>query len=259
LPYHPQYISARTALVVQLASDASLPTENYAPASNTEWALPANDTLLRARLTSQVSSKSKQGTQVEAVVSEPLYSADHKLEVPEGTRLIGSVQMSQAAQSWKRGGEVRIEFHTLRPPAGSPDEQKIYHVQAVLTAIDTPRIRNIAVDPEGSTRATEPFTRFLVPSLKLLVDTQFIDSDQQNGQSAATRTAWRTLAGASGYGVLGGAASQVSRNVAAGLGFYGLGWSIFTHIVARGREVVLPPDTPVQVRLTGVPFTRAAI
>ena len=33
----------------------------------------------------------------------------------------------------------------------------------------------------------------------------------------------------------------------------GLGWSVFTHIVARGRNVVFAQDTPVRIRLINTP------
>jgi hypothetical protein len=34
----------------------------------------------------------------------------------------------------------------------------------------------------------------------------------------------------------------------AGFAFYGAGMSVYSHIVARGTEVVFPKDTPMEIR-----------
>jgi hypothetical protein len=127
----------------------------------------------------------------------------------------------------------------------------MYHLQAILAGVDTERISNIKVDAEGGSESVESITRFFAPALKALIGSQVFDDSQQGpgqGGQGSNRT-WRTLAGASGFGVVGSVASQISRDAGTGLGFYGLGWSVFTHIVARGRNVVFMPDTPVLLRL----------
>ncbi|MGB6724356.1 MAG: hypothetical protein WBE74_00545, partial [Terracidiphilus sp.] len=39
-----------------------------------------------------------------------------------------------------------------------------------------------------------------------------------------------------------------SRPVSAGFAFYGAGWSVYTHFVARGVDVVFPKNTPMEIR-----------
>jgi hypothetical protein len=41
---------------------------------------------------------------------------------------------------------------------------------------------------------------------------------------------------------------QISRPVAAAIGFYGAGWSIYSNVVGRGQEVQFPAETAIEVR-----------
>jgi len=250
LPYHPQFISKRTQVAVELDQPLAFGTVQIDSIHGDSALLPPVDSIVVARLASTVTSTSEPGTRVEAIVSEPLYSGDQLL-LPEGTRLIGSVVDSQAAAFWRKGGKLRFSFQWMELPPGVQSSRRVYHLQAILAGVDTERITNIKVDSEGGSQSVESLTRFLAPALKALIGSQVFDDSQQGagqGGQGSNRT-WRTLAGASGFGVVGSVAAQISRDAGTGLGFYGLGWSVFTHIVARGRNVVLMPDTPVRLRL----------
>jgi hypothetical protein len=250
LPYHPQFIPKRTQVAVELNEPLTFGTVQIDSIHGDSAMLPPVDSIISARLVSTVTSTSQPGTRVEAIVSEPLYSGKQLL-LPEGTRLIGSVADSQAAASWRRGGRVRFSFQWMELPPGVQSPRRMYHLQAILAGVDTERISNIKVDAEGGSESVESITRFFAPALKALIGSQVFDDSQQGpgqGGQGSNRT-WRTLAGASGFGVVGSVASQISRDAGTGLGFYGLGWSVFTHIVARGRNVVFMPDTPVLLRL----------
>jgi hypothetical protein len=48
---------------------------------------------------------------------------------------------------------------------------------------------------------------------------------------------------------LGTIAAQSSRNVGAALGYYGLAWSVFTTVVARGPEVHFDKNAVVDIGL----------
>jgi hypothetical protein len=59
---------------------------------------PSADTVVRVRLLTALDSASaKQGQVVEAAVGTPLFSTDHKLVLPEGTRLFGAVTAAKKA------------------------------------------------------------------------------------------------------------------------------------------------------------------
>jgi hypothetical protein len=253
LPYHPQYVPKHTQVAVELNQPLTFGTVRIDSIDGDSATLPPVDSIIRARLASTVTSTSPPGTRVEAIVSEPLFQED-RLLLPEGARLIGTVVDSQAAASWRRGGKLRFSFQWMELPPSVGSSRRLYHLQAVLAGIGTERIRNVKVDSEGGSQSVEPLTRFLAPALKAFIGSQLVDDSQQgSSQSQAANRTWRTLAGASGFGVVGSVAAQISHDAATGLGFYGLGWSVFTHIVSRGSNVVFAQDTPVRLRLTTSP------
>jgi hypothetical protein len=91
--------------------------------------------------------------------------------------------------------------------------------------------------------------RFVAPAIQAFLGIQVVDQDQTgNGQSQSANKAWRALAGASGFGLIGTAVSQISAGASTGLGFYGAGWSIFDHIASRGHNIVLVEGTLLEVR-----------
>jgi hypothetical protein len=68
------------------------------------------------------------------------------------------------------------------------------------------------------------------------------------------------LSGGVGLGLIGAALGQISRPFAAGLGFWGASWSIYSNVLARGQEVQFPVDTSIEIRVgsrQGKPGTAA--
>src|SRR2546423_759617 len=62
---------------------------------------PSADSMVHARLlTALDSATAKKGETVEAVVTAPLFSANQKLVLPEGTRLVGTVTVAKKARSF---------------------------------------------------------------------------------------------------------------------------------------------------------------
>jgi hypothetical protein len=110
LPYHPQYLAKGTTYDAELSSALSfgavVPTE---PALT--GTAPAPSSILTARLATTLdSSKTSRGSRFEAVITEPVFSADHHVILPEGTTLTGEVTRSftttplslKACHAWKR-------------------------------------------------------------------------------------------------------------------------------------------------------------
>ena len=60
----------------------------------------------------------------------------------------------------------------------------------------------------------------------------------------------RAAGGFAGLGLLGVAVGQISRPVAGVLGFYGLAEALYRSVLAKGRNVVFPSDTPMQLQLS---------
>ena len=59
------------------------------------------------------SASARQGQTVDAVIAAPLFSAEHKLVLPEGTHLLGMVTMAKSARSFHRTGRLRFTFQKV--------------------------------------------------------------------------------------------------------------------------------------------------
>jgi hypothetical protein len=257
LPYHPQFIPAHTSIITELVEPLDFGSESQLTGKLAKVGAPPADSLLTVRVLSPINSKTSAGTPIEAVTLKPLYSADHELLLPEGTHLTGAVVSSQPARMWRRGGALRFTFQSIRLPDSINTAQHSYPIQAVVAGLDVMGPVNMRVDSEGVVSSVEPMSRFIAPAVKMFIGMQMLDQDSiSSGQSAAAKRTWRMIAGASGYGVAGSVAAQASKQVATSLSFYGLAWSVFTHVVSRGHEVRVGEGTPVVVRIESSPASR---
>src|SRR5260221_4241776 len=94
LPYHPDYIDQGTVFDTALLEPVTL----LAPVQpDTASPQIASDYVHLHLLTAVNSSTSTAGTQIEAVVSQPYYQADHQLLYPARTTLTGTVQKATSA------------------------------------------------------------------------------------------------------------------------------------------------------------------
>jgi hypothetical protein len=250
LPYHPQYLAAGTVYTAVLLEPLSFgtvePTEP-APAGT----LPPPDSVLRARLVTALdSSKTPRGSAVRAVVTEPLFSEDHRLILPEGTVLGGEVTLARPAGRFHRNGQLRFLFETVQ----APEEESPEGLQASLHAVEgvDPRL---ALDDEGGARMTRSKTRFVAPALSGLAlglslhrrwdyDTDGLGPEAQYGTAES-----KGLGGFFGAGLIGAGLSQASRPVSIGFGIAGLLRTLFLSVAGRGRDVSFPVHTPIEVEL----------
>ena len=173
-------------------------------------------------------------------------------------------------------GRLRFSFQNLAlpevagllapPPTAAPSqapraaEEKRLQVrtQGTLLAAEGDKAP-LKVDSEGGVQATESKTRFIGTAVALLVARAAGDNDPVRAPSTGgTRGAvigqranvgGRTLGGGLGFGLLGTIAAQSSRNVGAALGYYGLAWSVFSTVVARGPEVHFDKNAVVDIGL----------
>jgi hypothetical protein len=158
-----------------------------------------------------------------------------------------------------RGGQLRFTFEEVEPPTfASAPVPRPEPAQAQLTAAE-PKAGGLAVDEEGTARATESKTRFLRPVIAGLVAAKSMDNDtgKQNASGAASANyGGRGLGGFSGFGLFGTAAAMGPRPISAALGFYGLGWSAYSTVVSRGREVVFEKNSVIAIRFGAAPRNR---
>jgi hypothetical protein len=248
LPYHPQFLPANTLLSAQLKEPLAFGIETIAAREMEQTGLPPPNTVVTARLLSTVSSNSDTGSKVSAIVSEPVYSAHRHLILPEGTRLIGTVVQAQPARWFRRSGKLRLRFRKMELPEPVPMTNRQLSVEATVARVDAIRKVRIKVDDEGVMKSIEPKTRFIAPAVQMFLGVNVLDDTNKNAQSQSANRVVRAIAGASGLGLVGSIAAQFSSEAATGIGLYGAGWSVFNHVVARGHNILLAQDTPLQIR-----------
>jgi len=238
-PYHPQYMDQGTAFIADVLEPLSFGSEQLKAEMLTNIGTPPpSGSLVHAWLTTPLSSAtSKKGDPVDAVISQPLVVSDH-LFLPEGSHLKGSVLEVRPARRLGRNGQLRITFHQVVPPSGVQQE-----VEATLEGVDAAKGENLKLDSEGGAQVTTPKTRYLTTGLAVMLAASSAspDEDRDGGGGSMGGGAAR---GASGFKLIGTlvAAFAHSRVVTSGFGFYGAGMSVYSHFLARGRDVVYPKD-----------------
>ncbi|MGB9454978.1 MAG: hypothetical protein WCB12_02980 [Bryobacteraceae bacterium] len=184
LPYHPQYVRSGTRFDAELLDPLSFGSAHM-PRGSLELVgtQPKADRVAHARLITPLNSfSSKPGQTVEAVLAEPVFSADHKLVLPEGTRLEGRVVVAKKARLFHRSGQLRFNFGEIQLPAEiarlqaaaptapvakeRPAQETLkFRSQASLQGAESTGKTPIKVDSEGGVKATESKTRLLVSCL----------------------------------------------------------------------------------------------
>jgi hypothetical protein len=266
LPYHPQYMRRGTRFDAPLQDALNFGTEAVKLSDLAVLgSQPSSDSMARVRLLTALDSASaKQGEPVIAVLAAPLFSSDHKLVLPEGTRLVGGVTLAKGARSFHRAGRLRFNFQkvelpaevaNLKPSAPRPEPSTLT-TQATLADAEGSGSAPIKVDSEGGVQAQESKTRFIAPVISLLLANKAADNDaDRHGAGAVSgpnaNVAGRTLGGASGFGLVGVALSQSSSYVGMAFGYYGLAWSVYSNVIAKGGEVQFNKNAMMDIRFGG--------
>jgi hypothetical protein len=243
LPYHPERIETGTAWTVDLTQPLDLrlinpgpeardKTDPPGPTAETEWRL-------RAYLQETISSANrKPGDTFQAVVSEPVLNAEHAVVVPQGSVLVGEITQTKAARSFGRQGKLRFRFRQLKLPTGFTQP-----VEGTLAGVDANKSANLQIDPEGGI-APKPQNRVLLPLVLTFLAGRGLDGDDSRIANGAVAS--------NGFGIVGRIVGIVatSRNVAAGIGFYGAALAFYDLCLARGHNVVFTKNTRIEVTTT---------
>lgn len=275
LPWHPQRIHKGTAWTVHLSEPLTL-TASAAPAmrpsstvADPAPALPGKPSvataalavnqpateassangawLLDAYLMSTISSAtSKQGQHFRAYIAQPVYGAHHKLLVPEGAWLIGTITRAKPARRLGRKGKLRFTFNELRLPSGQSKP-----VQGTLAAADAARSANLRIDSEGGVAPRKRPGKIIIPLAFSLLAVHGLDSDGSAAESGA--------AASNGFGIVGrivGIAAG-SRELATGIGAYAAAQSFYNRWLTRGQNVTFPKNTRIEVVTSSAPHRMA--
>src|SRR6185312_12126565 len=185
LPYHPERIEAGTAWTIETTAAVEIPAAGV-PAAPTPvlkrhfWDEPApiqpaaNNTrswIVNAGLTDSVSSEtSHTGQAIQAIVAEPIYTADHVLAVPQGAVLSGTVTRAKPSRSFGRAGVLSFNFTRLVLPASGTRT-----IETRLMGADS--AAQIALNSEGQV-TSRPRDKITIPLLLALMASRPLDTDE---------------------------------------------------------------------------------
>ncbi len=249
LPYHPQYIDAGARYDAELLEPLEFGIGTY---SADFWAAfgtsPPPGSIVHAQLITPLNSAwTQKNALVEAIISQPLFTTDHHLILPEGARLEGSVVQVKPARKLERNGELRIVFHNLELPSGIA-----HKVDGSLEGVEVDRQQNLTLDSEGGAHTTTPKKRYLTTGISIALAASSMSPDRDAARDAdggAGDPGNRALTGGSGFRLVGAISTYLihSRAFASSLGIYGASMSIYSNFLARGRDVKFPKDTPMEI------------
>jgi hypothetical protein len=250
LPYHPQYMDIGTSFNADLQTPLDFGTEPLkAETLSAIGNTPPSGSIVHALLVTPLdSATAKKGEPVEAVISQPLV-VSNQLFLPQGSHIKGSVLQVRPARRLNRNGQLRIVFHQVVPPDGI--EQK---VEASLEGVEVAKGEHLSLDAEGGAQVTTPRTRYLTTAIAVALAASSMSPDHDarfHGADGGGDPGAGAANGASGFGFLGtivGALAH-SRVVASGFGAYGAAMSVYSHFLARGRDVVYPKDMSMVIGL----------
>jgi hypothetical protein len=248
LPYHGQYLDTGTSFDADLKQPLDFGTEQVkAETLAGIAAVPPSGGVVHARLLTALSSATaKKGEPIEAIITEPL-TVSNQLLLPVGTRITGSVMEVRPARRLKHNGQLRILFHQVELADGL--QQK---VESSLEGVEVSRGENLALDAEGGAQVTTPRSRYFVTALQVALATSVM-GDHDAGHAATDGGGQGSAAatGVSGFRVVGAVIAAVahSRVVSSGFGVYGASMSVYSHFLARGRDVVYPKDMSMVIGL----------
>ena len=248
LPVHPQYIDAGTVYFVELAEPLDFGTEPLTPAlaaSMNTQSLPESSVHVRL-MTGLSSATAQKGEEVEAVLWQPLFDGK-RLVLPQGSKLKGAVVQVRPARRLSRNGQLRFVFHELVLPDGI--EQK---VEASLEGVQSGRGQDVKLDSEGGAEANSPKTRYLSSGIAvaLALASSRTDADAPAGD-AGGNTSNRVAGGAGGFKLVGIAMGAFvhSQPLGMAMGAYGASMSVYSHFIARGRDLVFPKNTAMEIAI----------
>ena len=133
---------------------------------------------------------------------------------------------------------LRFNFRQL-DLAGNPPQ----NITGSITGADSSASDNLQLDPEGGV-TRRPQSRILVPLAMVFLAGRPLSDDWSAAGGAAV--------GSNGLGLIGrviGIAST-SRDLAAGIGFYGTAVSVYRRWIRRGPDVSFAKDTWIDVEIS---------
>jgi hypothetical protein len=255
LPYHNPKLTSGMDFTAQLGAPLKFGQEERSPLEldHVGKEIPPGSTVYVRLLTPLSSATDDPGAPVKAVVSQPLFSPDHQLILPEGTRLEGAVTQAVPARRLGRNGQLRFVFRRLDL---GPETSR--QVEASLQGVEAASGAHLQLDSEGGAHAVTPKTQYVAPAIDVVLAAGSLDGLDPHNHDRIEHglgpqgpdTVGGAVRGGAGFGLVGSVIGVVAhyRPVSAAFVFYGAGWSVYSHVVARGRDVVFAKNTPMEIR-----------
>src|SRR5205823_1316453 len=152
-PYHPQFVASGTTYKATLSEPIEFGTVFYGTSVlNSIGSDPMPGSIIYARLTTALDSKkTKVETPVQAVLTYPLYSADHRMIFPAGSKLEGEVTEARSAGFMHHGGELAVRFTRIEPPItlmSSASQARV--IQGRMMGVEvTPDLTQLRINSDG--------------------------------------------------------------------------------------------------------------
>ena len=251
LPVHPQYIDAGTLYSAELSQPLDFGSESVSAdtLSGIDTPPPPGSLVHAVLMTPLNSATTLKSTDVIAEISQPLLDRGH-LILPAGTRLRGTVLQVRPARSLHRNGQLRVVFREVILPDGA-----VQTVDTRLQGIQSDSADNAQLDSEGGAKSTSSKTRYL--STGTSVGLALIGSGGRNDVGDASPIA----GGATGFKLIGLIVGIAFRSHTYGIlmSAYGGSRSIYSNFLGKGREIVFPKDTVMEIGFgnrTSMPMPR---
>jgi hypothetical protein len=173
---------------------------------------------------------------VTPVVAQVQKPAHHRLLLPAGTHLIGTVVEAKPAGLFGHNGSLRLTFRKAELPEG---DERVVHGRVI--AAESVRSDRIQIDEEGQIKANGS-NKFLAPlavgSLATVSNSTgaglLKEAMTGNGLDLMTR-------------LIGTASSNAG--LISGFGYYEAGKVVYDTWIARGHEVVFAKNTRLEIEL----------
>jgi hypothetical protein len=237
LPIHSQYIDAGSLYFAELQQPLAFGHEVLnAKAIESIGTTPPPGSVVRASLVTPLDSgTTKRGAPVQAMVTKPLFDGDH-LILPQGTQLNGSVLQVRPARRLKRNGQLRIAFHEMALPGGSPTR-----VDTTIEGLQAGE--GAKLDAEGATKATNPKSRYVNTAISISLAMVGSGGRRDVGEAGPT------AGGAVAFRLVGLAVGLAVRSHTIGIlmSAYGGSRSIYVNFFGRGRNISFPKDTTMEI------------
>jgi hypothetical protein len=237
LPLHPQYIDAGSLYFAELQQPLAFGHEvlNAKAVESIGTAPPAGSVVRASLMTPLNSGSTSRGAEVQAMVTKPLFDGD-RLILPQGTLLNGSVLQVRPARSMKRNGQLRIAFHEMVLPGGTP-----LRVDTTIEGLQAGE--GAKLDSEGATKATNPKSRYVNTAISISL--AMVGSGGRRDVGLAGPTA----GGAVAFRLVGLAVGLAVRSHTIGIlmSAYGGSRSIYVNFFGRGRNISFPRDTSMEI------------